>query len=229
MMQRQFTVKKPLAARILGLIAIYCTIFAILVTIQFFKRGNFSHTAGSMLIRGQYQQGLAHSPGFGAAGAELAGGIRLSFGGLHFNVREERDRGMFLVGTDGSIQPVNPQRMILSGNSAVFVLAGGTRLTFSSPASGAAPELRIMADFAENISLLSLPFRTRHSLIISGDGRLGLTYQGVKYLFSGYSDVQESRRLILSTTNPAASFSANLQGNTPFTPIQSEIEGELQH
>ena len=223
-MQRQFSVKKPLATRILGLFAIYCVVFAILVTIQFFKTGNFSLMVGSMQIRGQYQQpseghltaaaaNPAHNPGVHF----LTGGVRLSFGGLEFNLREERQRGLFLVDTNGLIQPVSPQQMLLSDDSASFVLPGGTRLTFNSISYSGGSELRITADFAENISSLSLPFRTRLSLFVSGDGQLGLTYDDKQYFFSSYSQVEDGRHLVLSAGNTMASFRATIHQDI-FTP-----------
>ena len=217
-MQRQFTLKKPLAVRILGLIAIYCTVFAVLITIQFFKRGNFSLTVGSMLIRGQYQlsseghlTAAAANPAHNPDIHSLTGGVRLSFGGLEFNMREERQRGLFLVDANGLIQPVSPQQMILSDDSVFFVLPGGTRLIFSSLSYSEGSELRITADFAENISSLNLPFRTRHSLFVSGNGQLGLTYEDKQYFFSSYSQIEDGRHLVLSAGNTMASFRATIQ------------------
>ena len=237
-MQRQFTFKKPLAARILGLIAIYCTVFAVLITIQFFKRGNFSLTVGSMLIRGQYQlpseghlTAAAANPAQNPGIHSLTGGVRLSFGGLEFNMREERQRGLFLVDTNGLIQPVSPQQMILSDNSAFFILPGGTRLIFSPLSYSEGSELRITADFAENISSLNLPFRTRHSLFVSGNGQLGLIYEGKQYFFSSYSRIEDGRHLVLSAGNTMASFRGTIhhhqQQDDVFNPADFIISQAL--
>jgi len=197
--------RKPLLTRILGLIALYCAVFVILVNLQFSKKGSFSHSIGAMSITGQSQLSTEEqNPGE----HYLAGGTRVFFGGIEFNLKEDKDRGLFISGEDGVPQPVNPRLMVLTEDSAQFELPDGTMLVFTYLDLGGSPELRISAEFAENISLLNIPFRARRSSFVRSDGQIGLTYNGVLYQFSRSSEAHESGKLILSAENAIASYRA---------------------
>jgi len=219
--------RKPLLTRILGLIVLYCAVFIILASLQFSKKGSFSHSIGAMSITGQYQlsaeelnpDALSTSPGTvepsvrGSLGDVsrahyLAGGARIFFGGLEFNLKEDNDRGLFIAGEDGVPQPVNPYLLVLTENSAQFGLPGGTTLVFNYLDLSGSQELRISAEFAEDISLLNIPFRPRRSSLVRSDGQIGLTYNGVLYQFSRSSEARENGNLILSAENAVASYHA---------------------
>ncbi|MCL1991388.1 MAG: hypothetical protein FWG66_00365 [Spirochaetes bacterium] len=203
------------------LIAIYCVAFLFLVAVQFSGQGNFSIQVGLMQIRGQSPQ----PPEVGSGLVyPLNGGLRLFFGGLEFNLANENLRGMLFVDAAGNQVPVSPQSMLLppaSGGSthASFIIPGGTSLTFTTQNDGDSPYLQIEAAFAGGVSQISLPFRTRHSLIVSEGGQLGLTFDGNHYFFSAQSQVDETRRLVFSAGNTVAFYGVfTEQAGFGFTP-----------
>jgi len=196
--------KKPLAARIIGIAVLYCTVFFVLVILQFSNRGNFSLSAGDMTIRGRYLQA---PEGVNPEGGvqEVAGGIKLFFGGLEFNLKEERGKGLTLTNAGGTV-PVNPEFMILAENSARFILDGGTAITFSSFQSARGNELQINAEFAENTSEVSIPITPRRSSLVRENEHVGILYSGSRFLFSSSGREIENGKLVLSTDNAFISY-----------------------
>jgi len=48
--------KKTVVPRIAGLFVLYCVIFTAVVTLQFSKKGGFTHRVGAMTIMGYYAE-----------------------------------------------------------------------------------------------------------------------------------------------------------------------------
>jgi hypothetical protein len=165
--------------------------------LQFSNKGNFSLPAGVMTIRGRY---LAPESQY------VTGGIRVFFGGLEFNLREERGKGLSLAGAGGVITAVNPESLIIDGNTARLILPGGTSLVFNSSESVRGYELQINAVFADNISEISIPVHPRRSSIIRDNGQLGILYGGNRYFFGGQGQELDSRILVLSRGNSFVSY-----------------------
>jgi hypothetical protein len=195
---------KSLASRIIGLAVLYCIVFFFLVILQFSNKGNFSLTVNGMSIRGYFLQSqTAALSAVENSGEEsetviqsITGGIKIFFGGLEFNLKEERERGLTLAGTDGIVS-VNPEYMVIAGNSARFELPGGTILVFSSIESPRGPELQINAEFAENISEVKIPVTPRKSKLIQDNGT-GIMYNNLLYSFLGQGQELENGVITLS-------------------------------
>lgn len=202
--------KKPLATRILGLTVTYCVIFLILVVLQFSSSGNFSLPAGAMVIRGRYLQSPKTSANAPEAAEtreqDVSGGIRVFYGGLEFSLKENDKNGLVLSGADNVETSVNPIFMIREENTARFGLPGGTVITFISLDSARGPELRISAEFADNVSAAVIPIAARRASLVRDNEHLGIIYNGSRYLFSGYGQELENGKLILSKQNASLSY-----------------------
>jgi hypothetical protein len=199
--------RKSLASRIFGLAFLYCAVFCTLVVLQFSKKGNFSLSTGAMTIRGRYLQAPqeAQNEGSETGWQSLAGGIKLFYGGLEFNLKEEREKGLILA--DGStLMPVNPSFMFLTENAAHFSLPGGTTLVFSSYDSARGSELQINAEFAENVSEIVIPISARRSSLISDNGQLGVLYNSGRYFLNSPGNELETGKLVLSIENSSVSY-----------------------
>ena len=187
--------KKPLTSRILGLAALYCIVFCLLVIVQFSNMGSFSITAGGMNIRGRY---LENQQSDEQGHQSVAGGVKIFYGGLDFSLKEERGKGLSLTDVNGTILPVNPQKMLIIGGSVNFTLPDGTAISFTSIESDGGQELNISANFAENISEITIPLIPRRSSIIKDSGQLGVMYGGMRYVFSSLGQELENGAIILS-------------------------------
>ncbi|MDR1870241.1 MAG: hypothetical protein LBQ82_09700 [Treponema sp.] len=203
--------KKPLAARILGLAVLYCFVFFVLVIVQFSGAGNFSLPAGAINIRGRYLQSPQRTPQQARENSEtgridVTGGVKAFFGGLEFNMKEERGKGLILTDADGYAAPVNPEYLITTGNSVYFGLPGGTAIIFNSLESANGMELQINAEFADNISEISVPVAQRRSSLIRDNGQLGVLYNGARYFFGAAGNELESGIIILSKSNSFISY-----------------------
>jgi len=184
--------KKPLASRIIGLAALYIAVFCLIVILQFSNQGNFSVNIDSMSIKGRY---------ISEETQQIAGGVKIFYGGLEYNLREERGKGLTLTGTNGADLPVNPESMFLTDNSAHFTLPGGTMLSFNSIESTRGQELQIVAEFAGDISDIIIPITPRRSSLVRDSGQLGILYSGSRYVFSSLGHELENGQLTLSRDN----------------------------
>lgn len=201
--------KKFIAYRIIGLITFYCVVFCVLGMLQFSDNGSFSLPAGAMTIRGRFLQndeastGGENTPKFEGA---LTGGVRIFFGGLEFNLKENNSKGLTLTNLEGSSIAVNPQFIEIDENSVRLELEGENAITFTSSVSARGEELQIRGEFADNAAEFSIPFEPRRSSIIRDNDQIGVLYSGFRYFFSG-SDGQEiaDGKLILSKEKTFAS------------------------
>jgi len=187
--------KKPLTSRIIGIASLYCVIFCVLVILQFSNMGSFSISTGGMNIRGRYLEGQ-QLPEQEARG--ITGGVKIFYGGLDFSLKEERGKGLTLTSVNGSNLPINPQKMLISGNTVNFIFSEGTIVSFSSIDSAGGQELHIDAEFSSNISEVTIPVSPRRSSLIRDSGQLGIMYGGMRYVFSSLGQELEKGYLTLS-------------------------------
>jgi hypothetical protein len=187
-------------------------VFCILVIIQFSNKGNFSLSIGAMTIRGRYLEETQLASAAVLVETEentgeeppdqgmqsITGGIKIFYGGLEFTLKEERGRGLTLVSFDNTSKPVNPEFMILTGNTARFILPGGTVITFSSLDSARGPELQISAELTDEISEVIIPITPRSSSLIRDSGQLGIMFSGARYVFSSLGQELENGNISLS-------------------------------
>ena len=204
--------RKPLASRIIGLAALYSAVFFLLVIFQFSNKGNFTLHAGSMTIRGRYLpqetspslQDNGQSPQTDQA-MPVAGGIKIFYEGIEYNLKEERGKGLSLTGDNGAI-PVNPASMLLKDNSVRFTFAGGTTLVFNSLETHRGSELQISAEFADNISGLTIPIIPRRSSIIQENEQIGISFGGDRYFFNTQGNELANGKVILSKEQSSISY-----------------------
>jgi len=156
-----------------------------------------------MAIRGRYLTEQTNEP----AGSQVTGGIRLFYEGLEFNLKEERGKGLLLTGANGMF-PVNPEIMLITENSALFTLPGGTILTFNSLDSSRGVELQISADFAADISEITIPVTPRRSSLVRDDGQVGILFSGSRYFLTSSGNDLEEGKLVLSKDNSFISYRA---------------------
>jgi len=195
--------KKSLTTRVLGLTVLYCVVFFILVMLQFSYEGNFTLSAGAMTIRGRYLQAPSYAPLYASEGEEsgwrqIAGGIKIFYGGLEIDLMEENANGMTQIGEDGTFSPISPDYMLIGDNRVRFGLPGGTTLSFSSIESSRGSELQISAQFADDISEVTIPLIYRRAAMIYENEQPGILYNGSRYFFGNSSQELENERLVLS-------------------------------
>jgi hypothetical protein len=195
--------RKHLLSRIIGFAVLYCSIFIALVFIQFSNKGYFSLTIGEMIVKGRYQQSVEESYETGIQA--LSDGVTIFFGGIEFYLNDDKN-GLVLADNNGFIRHVNPEYMVQVEDSVYFGLPGGTILVFESIESARGPELRITAEFAENILYTEIFFEPRRSLIVRENEQFGISYNSMRYIFNRSSSALENGKLILSSDNAVASY-----------------------
>ena len=209
------TMRKTLMSRILFLVFVYGFVFCFLVILQFSNKGNFTLSTGAMSIKGRYlrssQSSLQASPQTGrenyeAGWQDITGGIKIFYGGLEFNLTEDKGKGLVITSLNGVSLPVNPNFMILEENKASFSLPGGTILVFRSSDSSRGSELQISAEFAENISEAVIHIVPRRSSLIHDNEQLGILYNGGRYFFGSSNQELEDAKLVLSKGNAFVSY-----------------------
>jgi hypothetical protein len=184
--------------------ALYFAVFVILVIFQFSKKGNFTLPIGTMTIRGQYQQPseLIIEPDR----QYLTDGVIIFYGGLEFILKDNSKKGLGITNTEGLFAPVNPLYMILSDDSALFGLPGGTTLEFKTLNTKSGHELQIRAEFAQDTSEVTVPISPRRSSLLRDNGQLSITFGGDHYVFSRSNRELENGKLVLSTEKIFASY-----------------------
>jgi hypothetical protein len=219
--------RKPIALRILALLALYCVVFIILVLVQFTRRGNFTRRIGSMVINGQYLQ-IGEEERSAANPSEylLSGGVSVYFGGLEFILKiRDNDDSFTLVNAGGGQEKVLPEGMILSDDTAKFLLPGGSELSFTAGHAGGVPEIQIDGNFAEGFSGLELPFKLQRSARIREiPGRqLNIYHNGFYYGFNRSVQGEEKGFLSLKAGASFISYRAIPEKNS-FSPGDYVVE-----
>jgi hypothetical protein len=211
--------KKFLPSRIFGLAALYGVVFCVLVIVQFSNKGNnFSLSVGDMTVRGRLALNNSEENREIARQA-LTGGIKIFFGGIEFNLNEERGKGLS-IGGNSSTLAVDPEYLMLSERSAVFGLPGGTTLTFNSLETTRGPELQIQAAFAENINEVTIPITLRRSSLVREENdQLGILYSGTRYIFTGLGHELENGKFTLSRDYGSISYRSKAKP-TVFDPAE---------
>jgi hypothetical protein len=223
--------RKPVFPRLIGLLALYCVVFIILVIIQFTKQGNFTQRIGNLVITGQYSH-----PELALEGTDvpsqtdpvklnpgeyhIEGGASVFFGGLEFQMEDGDDEdGFALIDPRGNKSSAVPVLMALSAESARFLLPGGSELNFTTQYAGGTPELRISCEFAPGISGLELPYKPLRSSRIreNGDGQLIIISDGVNYMFNRSTQGDENGLLVLKPGGPPISYRVSPDKKT-FSP-----------
>jgi hypothetical protein len=150
--------KKSLFPRIAYLFLIYLSVFVLLVTVQFTRRGGFSRRVGDLLISGRYRDSRGEDAD---RGYPLSGGIDLSFGGVEFHLGDDDPgpEGFGFLDAAGEKRRETAELMFVSGAEVVFRFSGGSELTFSSQAFEGEAELRMSGAFAEGLEGVEIPYR----------------------------------------------------------------------
>lgn len=197
--------RKPLFSRAAGLTILYCAVFFVLVLLQFSGKGNFSLSTGAITIRGRYLKeshlsAQSVNQVLPEGIREITGGVKLFYGGLEFSLNVNRGKGLALLGAGGALY-VDPEYLILAGNTVRFGLPGGTELVFSSFDSQRGNELKINAEFADNVSKVIIPITLRRSSLTRDNGQLGVWYGGSVYSFGNTGSELENGVITLSSEN----------------------------
>jgi hypothetical protein len=157
----------------------------------------------------------------------ITDGVKIYFGGLEFSLEEKRGKGLTLTGVNGSSY-VNPEYMAVKDNTARFYLPGGTVLIFSSTNPAGGSELLINAEFAGDISEITIPITPRRSSLIRYNGQLGIMYIGSRYLFT--SQNQELENMAVTLSRERAFVSYRSRGNeSEFDPANFVIAQSLNY
>ena len=178
--------KKPVFPRILLFLLLYLGVFIALVYIQFSKQGSFTQKAGSFVVSGRRRLPEAGDPPSAPNEYLLEGDTHVFFGGIDFGmIGAGEGHTLLLTGSDGTKEAAVPERMRISGESAVFTFPGGTELEFSTQYSGGALLMLISGVFPEDTSGIELPFKPMRKAGISetGEGHFIVSADGVNYSF----------------------------------------------
>ncbi|MDR2028561.1 MAG: hypothetical protein LBP93_03375 [Treponema sp.] len=216
--------RKPVFPRIVCLTALYAVVFIALVIVQFTKQGGFTHRVGNLVVSGVYGETPDSSLPKNANEYPLSGKASVFFGGLEFCLSD--DDGLVLLNAQEEPEALSPEYMILSGETVLFRLSGGTELSFTTQYVGGTQELRINGVLPAGFAGLELPYRPLRSSKVrdSGDGQFIVGADGVNYSF-GRSLVDEKRRVILlEEAGPTASYRA-IPEKRAFDPADFIIPG----
>jgi hypothetical protein len=220
--------RKPVLARIFGLLAVYCVVFIALVMIQFTKKGNFTRRIGGMVLSGQYLRSdesgatavSGNSEDFSEKPVFLAGGSGVCFGGLEFNLRNRDSNGEFvLIGEDDQQTVAIAESMSVSSDAVSFTLSGGTALVFQALSAGGVQELWISGIFADGVAGIDIPVKPQRASLIreTSEGNINISHNGYTYQFS--SPVQFREKAVLPLRAGAASISYHaIQEQKAFNP-----------
>jgi hypothetical protein len=203
--------KKPIFPRIVSLSVLYVGIFIILVMAQFTKQKSFTHRIGDFVISGHYgdQDLAAEVPRDNEY--SLEGPVDILYGGMEFFLTDDDNDSLSVLTPDNEREPTRPVAMTVSSGdtkSVLFLLAGGTELSFSNLDADGWQELRINVRLPEGYQGLELPYRPLSSSRIrySDDGETHIIADGKRYRFNN-STVDSTRRVILmDTQNPTVSY-----------------------
>jgi hypothetical protein len=126
------------------------------------------------------------------------------FGGLEFRV--SGGNGFSLIDRAGNRNPVFPETMTLSGDTAAFRLSGGAELSFNTHYLGGSPELRISAAFPEDAAQLEIPIKPLKSSRVreSGDGSVVVSAGGTNYTFGRSAQGKIDGLLLLNAGLPVS-------------------------
>jgi hypothetical protein len=202
------------------LLLLYGAVFVVLVMVQFTRQGGFTQRIGNFVVTGQYRLSGEDEPPPPPNEYLLAGEVSVFFGGLEFSLSgEDEDNPLCLVSKDGGRENARPERMVISGESALFVLPGGVELGFNTQYAGGVPELRISGEFPDDVTELELPYTPlrKTGLRDSGDGQFVVIADGVHYSFGRSALDPERRLLLLKAGGPALSYRA-IPEKRAFTP-----------
>jgi hypothetical protein len=202
------------------LLLVYGAVFVVLAMVQFPRQGGFTRRVGLFVVTGQYRLPGEGEPPVAPGEYLLDGEASVFFGGMEFSM-SGKDRNFRLITGDGGREEGRPERMILSEESALFVLSDGTELNFGTRYAGGAPELRISGVFPGEggVTGAELPYKPlrKTGLEDAEDGQLTAISEGVRYSF-GRSPLDRERGLLyLTEEGPALSYRA-VPEKRPFSP-----------
>lgn len=200
--------KKPVFPRIVGLFLLYSAVFVLLVMIQFTRQGAFTHHVGNMVVSGFYRLNDERGSVFSPNSYSVANGVSVFFGGIEFCLNE--DEGFIIIPERGGTESLTPEYMVLSGETALFRLSGGTELTFATRYAGGSLELRISGALGEGVRALELPYRPLRTSRVrdTRDGEITVIAGGIEYGF-GKSVLNSDRRVLnIEAGSPAISYRA---------------------
>ena len=202
--------RKTLVSRIIILAVVYCVVFLFIVLLQFSDSGNFSISTGGMTIKGRYQAAFkqAHKDdgSLGSGLQPVIGGVRIFYSGLEFFLREDRHNGMRLTDDDGKTVSVSPEYMYNADNISIFILPGGTVLTFRSRDSSEDFELQISGELADNISEITIPIEPRRSSLIRDAGQLSVLYGSSRLVFNTNGQELDKGSISITRNNAFISY-----------------------
>jgi len=127
----------------------------------------------------------------------VTGGIKIFFGGLEFNLKDEREKGL-LINEDDRLRAVNPELMTISEDMVRLGLPGGSSLIFSSLDSDKGPKLQITAELGEGVTEIAIPIVLRRASLVRENEQSLIMYGGSRYGFANPTDELERGRLVLS-------------------------------
>jgi len=158
-----------------------------------------------MIIKGRYLNDNNNVKPDASQVQLLTGGVRIFFGGIELSLKEERGGGLILTNTAGAAIPVNPESITVTGNITRLGLPGGSTLVFNSAGSAKEPEMQINAEFAQDVSEVSIPI-IPHRSIVRNNGQLGIMYNGSRYMFNGSGRELEINMIVLSKESSFVSY-----------------------
>ena len=202
--------RKPVFPRILLLVLLYCGIFTALVSIQFTKHGGFTQRVGGFVVSGQRRLPAENDPPIAQNEYLLDGEAHIFFGGIDFGMIGGNEGNAFCLTGENGDEEILPERLIISGDSALFIFSNGTELEYSTLYAGGAPEMRISGSFPEGISGAVLPFKLLRKTVFhdKGEGQHFFSADGVNYSFGNSPMDVERRMLLIGTKENTVSYRA---------------------
>ena len=212
--------KKPVFTRILLLLLLYLGVFVAIVFIQFSKQGSFTQRVGSFVVSGRHRLPSENEPAIAPNEYLLEGDIHIFFGGIDFGMVKETDgRSLMLAMKDGTKEASVPERIAVSGESAIFTFPDGTELNFTTQYAGGTILLQISGILSKDVTAVELPFKPlrKAEMQKAGDGQFVINAGGIYYSFDRSPMDAEAMVLFIRSDGPAITYRA-IPERKGFTP-----------
>jgi hypothetical protein len=211
--------KRRFISRVFGLLSLYFVIFMLLSLVQFTGQGNISRKIGDLRITGSLRrqnEGVTRQQAGSGREYSIHNSVRLSFGGLEFNLPGDIDNGFAYVNSGGLIQAAYPETVTISDNEARFHLSGGQQLSFYVDNSMNTKNLTISALLIDDVEQMLVPFNVYgRSSIERGEMDKFIVKNGDDEYVLETANIYEDRGLIsLSRADPAVFYHIISDDNT---------------
>jgi hypothetical protein len=226
--------KRAFLPRFVGVLAVYCGVFAALTIVQFAKQDGFTKKIGTLVVSGRYKitgaRFIFPDENTGNADIPVENPVNVFFAGLEFKIGSDTKNRQQLsyVDFDSIRRPVMPVSMNFNAKSVRFKLSDGSELSFYVNNNESGDELIISNFFSENALSIELPYLLTKNARVSSVENSGIIvlYDKKEYAFDRSIIDTERKFVALSNTNPVVTYRV-VPDEARFNPVEFIISGAM--